>query len=137
MSVIFILDACALIALLKKEEGSDVVADIYQKANNRAVQLCMNRVNLLEVYYGFYRDGGSAYALNIVQNVEMSSVLITEFSRDVFLEAGRLKATYKLSLADSVVLAQTILLNGSILTSDHHEFDDIEGKENIHFSWIR
>ena len=91
----------------------------------------MNRINLLEVYYGFYRDKGKDYASNIIKQVEASSVMIAEFDREVFLEAGRLKATYKFSLADSIVIAQTVLLKGAVLTSDHHEFDAIDGKENF------
>jgi len=137
MSKIFVLDACALIALVKNEEGASVVSDVYKNANNGGVGLYMNRVNLLEVYYGFYRDKGQEYALDIMKQVEASSVFISEFDRDILLEAGRLKATYKLSLADSIVIAQTILLKGSILTADHHEFDVIEGKENLIFNWIR
>jgi len=137
MSKIFVLDACALIALVKNEKGANIVADVYKKADSGSVQLYMNRINLLEVYYGFYRDRGKEYALNIVKQVETSSVSIAEFDREVFLEAGRLKATYKFSLADSVVVAQTIVFKGSILTSDHHEFDAIDGKENLIFDWIR
>jgi len=137
MSKVFVLDACALIALVKNEKGADVVADVYKSANAGSVQLYMNRINMLEVYYGFYRDKGYEYALNIMKKVEASSVFIVEFDRDVLLEAGRLKATYKLSLADAIVLAQAILLRAALLTSDHHEFDVIEGKENIPFKWIR
>jgi len=137
MKDVFILDACALIALTNQEKGADIVADILKQANHGNVRLYMNRVNLYEVYYGFYREYGKAYALNVVENVEDSHVLVTEFDREIFLEAGRLKATYKLSLADSIVLAQTIILMGSILTADHHEFDAVEGKENLIFNWIR
>ncbi|MCL2388022.1 MAG: PIN domain-containing protein [Defluviitaleaceae bacterium] len=137
MNKIFVLDACALIALVKNEEGASVVSDVYKNANNGGVGLYMNRINLLEVYYGFYRDKGKDYALDIMKQVEASSVFISEFDRDILLEAGRLKATYKFSLADSIVIAQTILLNGSVLTADHHEFDVIEGKENLIFNWIR
>jgi len=137
MNKIFVLDACALIALVKNEKGASIVADVYKNANNGSMKLYMNRINLLEVYYGFYRDNGKEYALDIMRQVEASSVLISEFDRDILLEAGRLKATYKFSLADSIVIAQTILLKGSILTSDHHEFDAIEGKENLVFNWIR
>jgi len=34
-------------------------------------------------------------------------------------------------------LAQAKVSGGALLTSDHHEFDVIEGKENIEFVWIR
>ena len=137
MNNVFVLDACALIALVRNEKGANIVADVYKNADNGSIRLCMNRINLLEVYYGFYRDMGKDYALNIVKQIESSSVFITEFDREVFLEAGRLKATYKFSLADSIAVAQTIILRGSILTSDHHEFDIIDGKENLVFNWIR
>ena len=63
--------------------------------------------------------------------------MITEFDKEIFFEAGRLKANYKLSLADSIAVAQTIILKGTILTADHHELDIIEGKENLSFNWIR
>ncbi|MCL1884714.1 MAG: type II toxin-antitoxin system VapC family toxin [Defluviitaleaceae bacterium] len=137
MKDVFVLDACALIALTNQEQGADIVADILKQANHGRVRLYMNRINLYEVYYGFYREYGKEYALNVVENVEDSYVLITEFDREIFLEAGRLKATYKLSLADSVAVAQAIILRGSILTAYHHEFDVIEGKENLIFNWIR
>ena len=137
MKDVFILDACALIALTNQEKGADIVADILKQATHGNVRLYMNRVNLYEVYYGFYREYGKEYALNVVENVEDSHVLVTEFDREIFLAAGRLKATYKLSLADSIAVAQTIVLRGSILTADHHEFDAIEGKENLIFNWIR
>jgi len=103
----FVLDACALIALTNKEKGADIVADILKHANHGSVRLYMNRVNLYEVYYGFYREYGKEYALNVIENVEDSPVLVAEFDREIFLEA------------------------------DHHEFDAIEGKENLIFNWIR
>lgn len=133
----FVLDACALIALTNQEKGADVVADILKQAICGNVRLYMNRVNLYEVYYGFYREYGKEYALNVFENVEDSNILVTEFDREIFLESGRIKATYKLSLADSIAIAQTIKLEGVILTADHHEFDSIEGKENLIFNWIR
>jgi len=137
MKDVFILDACALVALTNQEKGADIVADILKQANHGRVRLYMNRINLYEVYYGFYREYGKEYAINVIENVEDSHILITEFDREIFLEAGRLKASYKLSLADSIAVAQTIILRGSILTADHHEFDVIEGKENLIFNWIR
>ena len=137
MKDVFVLDACALIALTNQEKGAAIVADVVKQAHHGRIRLYMNRVNLYEVYYGFYREYGKDYALNVVENVEDSHILITEFDREIFLEAGRLKATYKLSLADSIAVAQAIILRGSLLTADHHEFDAIEGKERLIFSWIR
>ena len=137
MSEIYVLDACALIALLKDEKGADDVAGAYEKAKNGEAQLIMNKVNLFEVYYGFYHDKGEDYARKILDGVKRSVVTVCEFSDDIFAEAGRLKATYRISLADSIALAQALLSDGALLTADHHEFDAIEGCENIRFCWIR
>lgn len=56
---------------------------------------------------------------------------------NVFTEAGRLKATYSISLADSIVVAEAITKKARLMTSDHHEFDEIEEKETMNFYWIR
>ena len=93
----------------------------------------LNRINLLEVYYDFYRYKGKDYADNFVKTIKCSEVQICEFDEAVFTQAGRLKATYKISLADSITLAQAIVVKGSLLTCDHHEFDTIEGKEPLKF----
>jgi predicted nucleic acid-binding protein len=134
---IFVLDACALLATARNEKGADIVVDIYNKASKGNANLFINRINLLEVYYDFYRYKGKDYADNFVNVIKRSEVQICEFDEIIFTQAGRLKATYKISLADSIALAQTIVVNGSLLTCDHHEFDVIEGKEPIRFHWIR
>ena len=100
-------------------------------------KIIMNRVNLLEVFYGYYRDDGKEYAEKILDGVAQSIVSISEFDKEIFAEAGRLKASYKISLADSIALAQAMVLDADLLTADHHEFDVIEGKELIRFQWIR
>ena len=137
MNNVYVLDACALIALLKDENGADSVSAIYEKAERGDAVLLMNRINLFEVYYGFYKDKGKDYAEKIMKGVMQSVVSICEFNKEVFIEAGKFKANYKISLADSVALAQAEVSNGALLTADHHEFDIIEKSESINFCWIR
>jgi len=138
MSEVFVLDACALIAALSKEEGGYTVLEVYNKANIGQVRLVMNKINLLEVYYDDYRVHDKTSADNMFSQVCSSAVqIITEISDDIFKEAGRLKASHKISLADSIVLAQALVTNGILLTSDHHEFETIEKSENIRIQWIR
>ena len=60
-----------------------------------------------------------------------------EITDEIFFEAGRLKATYRISFADSIALAQAKVFDGELLTSDHHEFDAVESQETIRFLWIR
>ena len=55
----------------------------------------------------------------------------------LFAVAGQLKAQYRISLADSIALAQAIKAQGALLTCNHHEFDILDGKEPVQFCWIR
>jgi len=45
---IFVLDACALLAVARNEEGATVVAKAYDKAEKGETKLFLNRINLLE-----------------------------------------------------------------------------------------
>ena len=138
MNKVYVLDACALIALLLYEDGADNVARAYDEANSGDARIVINTVNLLEVYYDLYRAYDKETADDMLANVDESDVrVISDINRVLLTEAGRLKATYKISLADSFALAQAKVTNGLLLTSDHHEFDTIEGREPIRFMWIR
>ena len=139
MKEVFVLDSCAIIATLRKEYGADIVNEIYKRADKEEVNLIINIVNLLEIYYHSYRDKGKIFAENVLKSINNSKVIVHKLNDKIFLEAGRLKATYKISLADSVALAQAIVSGGELITADHHEFDVIEeqGLEGIVFCWIR
>jgi len=138
MKPIYVLDACAMLTVLSHEQGCENVVALYRRAYLGEITLAMNKVNLLEVYYDIFRSYGSVRADEFIANVKQSPIIVNDiFSDDIFHEAGRLKASYKISLGDSFALAQAIILGGALVTSDHHEFDVIEGKENISFEWIR
>ena len=134
----YILDACALIAFLKDEEGADKVTAILHDANKRVAVVSMNTINLLEVYYDIYRGVGKEKASEELALIKKLPIAIkTEIAEGVFLEAGRLKASYRISLADSLALAETSFSGGELITADHHEFDTIERQEKLRFCWIR
>ncbi|MFQ5632170.1 MAG: PIN domain-containing protein [bacterium] len=51
--------------------------------------------------------------------------------------AGRYKTTYQMSLADSFILAYAKLLEARVVTTDHHEFDNIDKLGELQFCWLR
>ena len=86
----------------------------------------MNKINLLEVYYNLCRAYGENRADDFVKEINESFIIINHnITDDIFKTAGKLKAEYKVSLADSIALAQAVVINGTLITSDHHEFDVI------------
>ncbi|MCL2155905.1 MAG: PIN domain-containing protein [Leptospirales bacterium] len=138
MKKIYILDACALIAYFKKETGFEDIIRFLEQADDEEISLSMHKLNVLEVYYGFYRDDGKEKAEAILKDsFSLPIIIVDEFSDSLFREAGRLKALYDISFADSIALALASVRGGSLITADHHDFDIIEHKEEILFSWIR
>ena len=135
---LYVLDACALIALLQDETGADIVDNIINSANAEEVEIIMHKANLLEVYYDAYRSRGKDSAdLMLLEFSKLPVKVNSEITDDIFKEAGRLKSTYKISFADSFALAQALVSGGELLTSDHHEFNKIETSESIKIHWIR
>jgi len=138
MKSLFILDACALIAYFNDEKGADVVSDCLRGLVDGSIILIMHKINLLEVYYGFYRESGKILADEMFTEVIESGIEIIDIiSNTVFTTAGRLKSSYRISLGDAVLLAQASASCAAVLTCDHHEFDPIELAEPIDFRWIR
>ena len=138
MKKTYVLDACAMLALLKNEQGAEVIDNLLVEAKNNYCTVFLNKYNLLEVYYGFFREDGEAFAEEQFKAISESPVAIIDvLSDEVFRHAGRLKAPYRISLADAVVLGQGMASNAIIVSSDHHEFDLIERDEAIEFLWIR
>jgi len=138
MNNLFVFDACSLIALLSNENGADIVKDLLQKATNGDIKILMHKVNFLEVYYYIYRRYNEQTALRLLKDIKITPIKIdTEITDDILIKAGRIKSLYKMSLADSIGLAETIINNGYFVTADHHELEIVQEKENIDIIWIR
>ena len=135
----YVLDACALLALLNNEKGADVVADVINAANNDKTSISMHKANLLEVYYDVFRSVSKSKADEVFGEIKNSPVnVISEISDAVFEEAGRLKALHKISFADTFALATASVNNATLLTADHHEMDKVKMIEkDFKFLWIR
>ncbi|MDR3237205.1 MAG: type II toxin-antitoxin system VapC family toxin [Spirochaetia bacterium] len=138
MNEIYILDACALIASLANEPGAKNVRKILQDAIDEKAIVKMNQINLLEVYYDIYRTYGKDEANKVLEKIQKFPIeIIIGMTEEVFKTAGLLKSKYKISLADSIALGESIIGNASLVTSDHHEFETIKKTENINITWFR
>jgi predicted nucleic acid-binding protein len=127
-----------MIAAIKNENGAIVVADLYEEAASGEAILSINKVNLLEVYYGFRRESGLEFADTILKSILDSVVEVSDISLAVLKEAGRIKAEYaRISLADSVALAEASTRSAFLVTADHHEMDAFEKVGVVNILWIR
>jgi PIN domain nuclease of toxin-antitoxin system len=136
----YVLDACAMVALINGEEGAETVDSLFKQAVKGEIKLYISIINLLEVYYGFIGNIGIVKTQEIMNVIdETPLVVISTISQQTYHEAARIKgAHHKLFLADSVGIATAAELSGQFVTSDHHELDAIANKEaSLKFFWFR
>jgi predicted nucleic acid-binding protein len=119
-----VFDACAVVAMLRGEEGADTVVSLLGEPKNRCR---LHAVNLCEVYYDGIRRGDTTDAARLEALLTQSGFVIeTEVPRPLWESAGRLKTTFRrISLADCFALAFALRENATLVTSDHHELDPI------------
>lgn len=132
---VYVFDACAVVAFLQREPGAEVVAEILKNPRSRCL---IHAVNACEIYYDIYRRGGEdADALDEI--LATSGIeLVGTIPSTLWRTAGKLKAQWRrVSLADCFALALAILENGTVVTSDHHELDQIAEAAICPFRFIR
>jgi predicted nucleic acid-binding protein len=131
----FVLDACAIIAYLRNENGAEAVEAALLGDHDCVVHV----LNICEVYYDCLRRGSTAQADELLE--DLSSIgLITRDDIDASLwkTAAGFKANIRrVSLADCFAIAMTKRLNAELMTSDHHEFDAIDAQGICPINFIR
>jgi predicted nucleic acid-binding protein len=127
---LFVLDACALIAVLAMEKGADNIRKLFQKTIDRQIVLTMSKFNFLGVYYKIYKSYGKEQADNLLDTMAQMPITMNDtLTNEVLKESGRLKSEYKISIADSMAIAETIINKGSLVTADHHEIEPVATAE--------
>jgi predicted nucleic acid-binding protein len=131
-----VLDACALLAAFNKEAGWHVVDDLVKRCKAGEIELFISAVQLLEVYYDRRRVKGAEYADRFLEDVYASCLhIVDSFPKPLIREAGRLKTSYKMSLADTFACATAISLSAALVTKDH-EIEAVEQHEKLPVLWI-
>jgi predicted nucleic acid-binding protein len=135
--VIYVLDACALIAMVNQEAGFDTVRDTFTRAAAGECGVRMNIVNLVEVYYHFIRDIGAQAAEETMREVSaLPFTVIDTISEAIYRETARIKALYAMSLADAFACATAKSLSATLVTKDS-EVQAAEQNEALSVLWIR
>lgn len=132
----YILDASAMIAWLRGEQGADVVDSILLDPSHRCLA---HSINLCEVYYDAYRHGGQSIAQSTLRDLESAGIVAREEMSPAFWQAaGALKAMRRrISLADCFAVTLARLEGATFLTSDHHEFDAFAAEGHYQITFIR
>ncbi len=132
-----ILDASALIAFLKKENGWQTVHDLFAAAESKGISLFIHQINFSEVIYfslHFFGETKTKAFLAALKSPFLG--IVNYFDTDLSLYAAHLKAHYALSLADAIGLAYTKIMDGCFWTADRL-LEPIAEKEKIELKLVR
>ncbi len=121
---VYVFDSCAVLALLQREPGAEVVAGILKQNGNRCL---IHAINACEVYYDIFRRDGEEDASSLEEILATAGIeLVEALSSALWRAAGKIKAEWRrVSLADCIALALTLREAGTLVTTDHHELDPI------------
>lgn len=107
----FILDTSALIAYLSNEKGSGEVLKILPAS--KIPFICLS-----ELYYLVWRKRGRAEADTIYGTVKSWNLPVLYPHERMILNAGRIKAIYKLGISDSYIAACVLEEDSELVTKD-------------------
>jgi PIN domain nuclease of toxin-antitoxin system len=130
-----ILDACAVIAYLRDEEGADVVesALISEKCFIHAINMC-------EVYKDCLSRGENRKDADLLlEDLYLTGLVVREdMDAAIWKESAEFKATIRrISYADCLALSITKRLCGTLYTSDRHELEPVAEKGICPIYFIR
>lgn len=125
---VYVFDSCAVLALLQREPGAEVVAGILKQDGNRCL---IHAINACEVYYDIFRRDGEEDASSLEEILATAGIVLVEtLCSTLWRAAGKIKAEWRrVSLADCIALALTLREEGTLVTTDHHELDPIAHAE--------
>lgn len=130
----YVIDACGLIAFLRGEKGSNQLADDLKSGH----EFYLHSVTLGEIYYDSIRVGGADYANALVEDVlKLPIDVIWDIDLPLIRLVGEFKTTFRISYADAFVLALASQKQAAVITTDHHEFEQVETAGSMIFHWLR
>ena len=121
----YVLDTSAILATWQREEGSDDVKDLLNKAARGEVEILLSFMTFFEAYYVTKREEGESKALEIYYWLYTLAAEPVNLEEDVLIKAGDVKVNYKVSAIDAWILA-TALFKGAALIHKDTEFDPIK-----------
>ena len=118
----YLLDTSALFTFIEDENGADRV----EQALNQVTTLVPWTV-LMETYYITLQEEGQAEADRRIALIRTLKVrILWDMNESMLLTAAKLKAEYRISLADAIIAAYAIRYNAVLIHKDP-EFEALTG----------
>jgi len=122
----YVLDTSALLTLIEDEAGADRVEHVLS-----GEEILLPWLVLLEAYYITRQERGQAEADRRYALIkQLPAHILWDMEEATLLTAGRLKATYRLSLADAIIAAFAVRHDAILLHKDP-EFQALAGQARL------
>ena len=129
-----IVDASALIAYFKSEEGHAKFADLLRDERN---VLTMHTVNLCEVYYNYLRSDGLEKAEDAWAKANEILRILDTVDLQFMKRVARWKVDHNLPLGDAFAAATAEENGCPLVTTDHNDFREVEEAGALQIVWLR
>lgn len=117
----FVLDTSAIFTLIEDEEGASRVEQVLKKGD-----IYFPWVALLEMMYISHQEIGDDIAIQRFAMVkQLKATILWSADEPTLLTAARLKATHRISFADSIIAA-TAIQQGAILLHKDPEYEPLQ-----------
>jgi predicted nucleic acid-binding protein len=114
----YVLDTSALFAFIQDEEGADRVQNILVSAQKNECSVYISFISLAELLYVTWQEEGESAARALVSQVKSLPLSIIESEERLTLAAGRIKASFYLSLGDAFIAAAAQIVSGTLVHKD-------------------
>jgi len=118
---LFVLDTSAILALRGDEPGADRVESLLLRARSARCRVLLSFMTRLELLYTIWRREGEEAGRESLRLIDSFKIDWVSCEAEILHTAGRLKATARLSLADSWIAA-TAICRGATLVHKDPEF---------------
>lgn len=99
----------------------------FAKAIENEKELLVPTIVIYEVFKKLLLEKGEDTALRLVAHMHLGQIV--EINSEIALSAGKLSSTFKIAMADSIILAISQKYNATIWTQDA----DFSGFENVKY----
>lgn len=118
MPELYLLDTSAIFTLTDQEEGAEEVERLLRRAQAGQCQLVACSITLMELYYVTLQEEGEDEAARVIGLVKAWPLRWIYPDEKTLLLAGRLKASYRLSVADALIAAVAKLYQATLVHKD-------------------
>ena len=118
MTELYVLDTSAILTYTDREAGVVEVETLLENARLHKCRMEACSISLMEIYYITLRADGEDLASKLVALVKSWPLIWVYPDEKILLQAGKLKASYRLSGADALIAAVAKLHGARLVHKD-------------------